>query len=218
MLIHGYAERAGRPLRRRIRLPRDPKSKTFQLFSTHISDEDVTAIGEHGARSTLTSHAAQRKFIAGDPDAVISLDAFIQAARHGLLDEYGADIPSGALQEIPLPEPLWIVETNEAGNRLMSVVPRLFHLDLTLHDNQVDVSNARIEGTDEMGNSTKLSNWQASVGILEAALQESAGGTALGQQDLLSSTGPRLNDFLETARTVTKQWFFSVLDDLKIEE
>ncbi len=110
VLIHGYAERPGRPLSRRVLLQQDPKSETYQLVSSHISDEDLIGTGERGPRSTSTSHEARRKLIAGDREASVTSAAFIRAARHGLLDEFGADVPVGALQEIPLPEPLWIVE------------------------------------------------------------------------------------------------------------
>ncbi|MFI7068251.1 helix-turn-helix transcriptional regulator [Kribbella sp. NPDC050124] len=215
ILIHGYFERTGRPLGRRVLLPKDSKSATFQLFSTHISDEDLERTGERGARSTATHRSARRRLIEGDREAAVNSPAFIRAARHGLLDELGADVPAGALQEIFLPEPLWIVEkTDPDGNRLMPVVPRLFHLDLTPRNYQDEAYRARIEGAGEVG-TMRLDDWLASVDSLEAALLETTESVAFGQRDLLTPTEP-LNDFLETARTKTKDWFNSVLQDLKI--
>ncbi|TCC56520.1 XRE family transcriptional regulator [Kribbella pittospori] len=217
VLIHGVAERAGRPLERRILLPKDPKSKKFQLFSTHISDEDVTGTGERGPRSTSNSQSARRKFIADHPDAIIKPDIFIRAARHGLLDEYGADVPASAIQEIPLPESLWIVEKTDKHGRMMPVVPRLFHLDLTPRAYQDETSGASIEGAEEMEKSMKPDGWDASVGLLEAALQDDAAGRAFSRRDLQSSVRG-LNDFLVTAVTEEKKWFFSELERLEIEE
>ncbi|WP_405068843.1 helix-turn-helix domain-containing protein [Kribbella sp. NBC_01510] len=214
VLIHGYAERLGRPLGRRILLQQDPKSATYQLISTHISDEDLDGTGERGPRSTSTSHTARRKLIAGDREASVAPAAFIRAARHGLLDEFGADVPDDALQEIPLPEPLWIVEKFDLqGNRLMPVVPRLFHLDLTPRYRE-DLS-APIESSGLEGDSARLDSWPASVGSLEAALLDTAGTMAFGQRDLQDPDVP-LNDFLETARTQAGDWFLSVLQELKI--
>ncbi|MFG1818397.1 helix-turn-helix transcriptional regulator [Kribbella sp. NPDC049174] len=214
VLVHGYAVRGGRPLGRRVLLQQDPKSATYQLVSSHISDEDLVGTGERGPRSTATSHQARRRLIAGDRDARVTSAAFIRAARHGLLDEFGADVPASALQELPLPEPLWIVEKFDSqGNRLMPVVPRLFHLDLTPRDNEY--GSARIEASGQKGDSAQFDDWLASVGSLEAALLDTAGTLAFGQKDLQDPDVP-LNDFLETARTQAGDWFLSVLEDLKI--
>lgn len=214
VLVHGYAERPGRPLGRRVLLQQDPKSDTYQLVSTHISDEDLIGNGERGPRSTSTSHSARRKLIAGDLEASVTSAAFIRAARHGLLDEFGAEVPVGALQEIPLPEPLWLVQKfDPLGNRLMPVVPRLFHLDLTPRDRE-DLS-ARIEASGKKGDSALLDGWLASVGSLEAALLDTPGTMSFGQRDLQDPDVP-LNDFLETARTRAGDWFLSVLEELEI--
>lgn len=214
VLIHGYAERPGRPLGRRVLLQRDPKSVTYQLVSSHISDEDLIGTRDRAPRSTSTSHEARRKLIAGDRQASVTSAAFNRAARHGLLDEFGADVPAGALQEIPLPESLWIVEKfDPQGHRLMPVVPRLFQLDLTPR-NREDLS-ARIEASGQKGDSARLDDWLASVGRLEAALLDTGDTMAFGQQDLRDQD-VKLNDFLDTARTQAGDWFFSVLEGMEI--
>jgi transcriptional regulator with XRE-family HTH domain len=195
VLIHGYAPLSGRPLARRVRLPWDPKSCSYQLFSTHISDEDLEGTGEQGPRSTSTAVTAQRKFITSDKRAIVTSDAFIRAAKHGLLDEFGADVPVEAFQEVPLPEPLWIVEKGQNDDRRMPVVPRLFHLDLSPQAAEADMA------------------W---IGILESKL-EAADSLAFGQQDLRNPT-VTLNDFIETARTQNEEWFYTVLDHLEIEK
>ncbi|MGY4768086.1 helix-turn-helix transcriptional regulator [Kribbella sp. CWNU-51] len=214
VLVHGYAERSGRAVGRRVLLQQDAKSATYQLISSHISDEDLVGTGERGPRSTSTSHEARRRLIARDREASVTSAAFIRAARHGLLDEFGADVPIRALQEIPLPEPLWIVEKfDQQGNRLMPVVPRLFHLDLTPRDREDML--ARIEASGQKGDSARLDDWLASVGRLETALLDTPGTMTFGQQDLQHPEVP-LNDFLETARTQAGDWFLSVLQELKI--
>ncbi|MEV5966183.1 helix-turn-helix domain-containing protein [Kribbella sp. NPDC051952] len=215
VLVHGYAERPGRPLGRRVLLQQDAKSATYQLVSSHVSDEDLVGDGQRGPRSTSTSHEARRKLIAGDREASVNSDAFSRAARHGLLDEFGADVPVGALQEIALPEPLWIVEKiDPQGHRLMPVVPRLFHLDLTPR-NREDLM-ARIEASGQKGDPAQLvDDWLASVGRLEAALLDAGDTMAFGQQDLRDQD-VKLNDFLDTARVQAGDWFFSVLEELEI--
>jgi putative transcriptional regulator len=214
VLIHGYAARGGRPLGRRVLLQQDPRSSAYQLVSSHISDEDLIGTGERGPRSTSTSHEAQRRLIAGDREASVNSAAFMRAARHGLLDEFGAEVPDGVLQEILLPEPLWIVEKfDQQGNRLMPVVPRLFHLDLTPSNREELL--AQIEAGGQKGDSAQHDDWLASVGGLEAALLDTGSTLAFGQRDLQDPDVP-LNDFLETARTQAGEWFLSVLQELKI--
>jgi DNA-binding XRE family transcriptional regulator len=212
VLVHGYAERLGRPLGRRVLLQQEPKSATYQLVSTHISDDDFDGVGERGPRSTSTANSARRKLIASDREATVTSAAFIQAARHGLLDEFGADVPVSALQEIPLPERLWIVQKYDGqGERLMPVVPRLFHLDLALRREELV---ARIEASGQQVDSAKVDGWLASVRSLESALLKTE-TLAFGVQDLQDPKA-KLNDFLETARTLEKDWFLSVLHGLKI--
>ncbi|QNE18617.1 helix-turn-helix transcriptional regulator [Kribbella qitaiheensis] len=215
VLIHGYASQSGRPLARRILLPRDPKSGSYQLFSTHISDEDLEGTGEQGPRSTSTAGAAQRKFITSDKRAIVTPEAFIRAARHGLLDEFGADVPVEAFQPVELPESLWIVEKGQNDDRLMPVLPRLFHLDLSPQAHEEEIARRRRENSapGSIGGDQEGPPW---VGILETNL-EAAGSLAFGQQDLRNPT-VRLNNFLRTARTQTEDWFFSVLNDLEIEK
>ncbi|MGW6280009.1 helix-turn-helix transcriptional regulator [Kribbella sp. NPDC055071] len=219
VLVHGYAERPGRPLGRRVLLQKDlksdPEAAQYQLVSSHISDEDLSGTGERGPRSTSTSHEARRTLIAGDREASVTSEAFSRAARHGLLDEFGADVPVGALQEIALPEPLWIVEKfDPQGHRLMPVVPRLFHLDLTPRDREE--LKARIAASGQQGDPERLADeWLSSVGRLEAALLDTGDTQALGQQDLRDEN-VKLNDFLDTARMQAGDWFFSVLEELEI--
>jgi putative transcriptional regulator len=214
VLIHGYAARGGRPLGRRVLLQQDPRSAMYQLVSSHISDEDLIGTGERGPRSTSTSYEAQRRLIARDREASVTSAAFTRAARHGLLDEFGAEVPDAALQEIPLPEPLWIVEKfDRHGNRLMPVIPRLFHLDLTPSNREELL--AQIEAGGHEGDSAQHDDWLASVGGLEAALLDTGSTLAFGQRDLQDPDVP-LNDFLETARTQAGEWFLSVLQELKI--
>jgi len=210
VLVHGYAVRAGRPLGRRVLLQQDPKSATYQLISSHISDEDLIGSGERGPRSTSTRHEARRKLIEGDREAGVIAEAFIRAARHGLLDEFGVDVPGHALHEIPLPESLWIVEKfDQQGNRLMPVVPRLFHLDLTPRDRGAQPRQS------DPGKQLDFDEWRITVRHLEAALLDNSSTLAFGQRDLRAPEVP-LNDFLETARTQEGAWLSSVLDRLKI--
>jgi transcriptional regulator with XRE-family HTH domain len=217
VLIHGYAPRSGRPMARRVRLPKDPKSGSYQLFSTHISDEDLEGTGERGPRSTSTSGAALRKFITSDHQAIVTSNAFIRAARHSLLDEFGADVPVEAFQELALPEQLWIVEkTDQNGDRLMPVVPRLFHLDLSPQANEGEDIRRRREDDDAPRNILSVEQRTSFVETLDTTLN-AAESLAFGQQDLQNPT-VKLNDFLETARTQTKDWFDSVLDRLEIEK
>lgn len=215
VLIHGYAVRGGRPLGRRVLLQqKDPESATYQLVSSHLSAEDLIGTRDRRQRSTLTSYEAQRRLIARDREASVTSAAFIRAARHGLLDEFGAEVPDGALQPIPLPEPLWLVEKfDQRGNRLMPVVPRLFHLDLTPGDN--GNGSDQIGASGRKGDSALLDGWLASGSSLESALLEAPDTMAFGQRDLQDPDVP-LNDFLETARTQAGDWFLSVLQELKI--
>jgi hypothetical protein len=182
--------------------------------SSHLSAEDLIGTRDRGPRSTLTSNEAQRRLIADDREATVTSAAFIRAALHGLLDDFGAELPDGALHEIPLPEPLWLVEKfDQQGNRLMPVVPRLFHLDLTPGDRE-DLS-AQIEASGDKADPAQLDDWLASIGHLEGSLLDTGSTLAFGQRDLQDPNVP-LNDFLETARTRAGDWFLSVLQELKI--
>jgi len=105
---------------------------------------------------------------------------------------------------------LWIVEKfDQQGNRLMPVVPRLFHLDLTPRDRGAQPRQS------DPGKQLDFDEWRITVRHLEAALLDNSSTLAFGQRDLRAPEVP-LNDFLETARTQEGAWLSSVLDRLKI--
>jgi DNA-binding XRE family transcriptional regulator len=207
VLIHGYIDRPGRSIARRILLPIG--SGGYELFSAHISDEDLRiaypdAQTEEATswreRSTRTAKNAKDDFMLTSQAPVVSSDDFRRAAVHGIKDELGVSVTESWLDELKLPPDLWGVEKCQDSRRMLSVIPRLFALDLAPKENDT-ASRAR----------------RSHLRRLEQALMEKTPpAKAFGYQDLVSSQD-QLGDFLRRALNEKGDWFVSHLQQLGIE-
>jgi DNA-binding XRE family transcriptional regulator len=192
VLVHGVVHRTGLTLGRRVLLPFDPKTSTYELFSAHVSDEDMEADKSLG-RSTLTARAATAAFRRRNPNHFVEEAAFRRAACRGLKDAFGIDMSADDISEVCLPHELWVIQKPAHGDSpRLAIVPRLYELDL---------GKAASGGDDG----------------LEAALLEVTAGVAVGRTDLADGTLP-LNDFLVRALSDDTRWFLNWLEELEIVE
>lgn len=207
VLVCGVFERVGKPLGKRLLLPHDPLTWRYQLFSSHVSDEDLRSQPgsdevsgvEDPPRSTQRAQQARIAYISKRPDGIVLSTAFRNAAVNGLRDELGISINPGWLEEVELPPELWTVgKAYSDGSVRLPIVPRLYFLDLTK----------------QRGKPNDLQLWSSITADIEQAFASSTGAAAFGWQDLLAEQ--HLDDFLKLALEKESDWFLSLLQERSV--
>jgi hypothetical protein len=154
-----------------------------------VSDEDLR--GSRVERSTADAYGAIDHFIKDNPHGVVPVDVFRKAALRGLRDEYGIIVDADRMVHVTLPPPLRnIPKTNESGEPALSIIPRLYTLDLTPKG---------VQNADDV--KKLMENRRRPV-------------QAFGTTDLPTN----LNDFLTIASKEELEWLMKLLDQLDVAE